>query len=139
MRTTQVEVIVFKIVNKEPLFLLLKRNPHRGGFWQPVSGGVEEGEIALDAVKREMLEETGISKFSKIIENVHYFEFDTEKYGKLKEYVFGVQVPAGTEPKLSYEHTEMKWCALDAALYLLQFDSNKTAIKKLAEILKLRE
>ena len=49
IRTTQVEVIVFKMVNGQPLFLLLKRNPRRGGFWQPITGGVHDEEKLPDA------------------------------------------------------------------------------------------
>ena len=43
-RIAQVEVIVFKIVDGKPIFLLMKRQPERGGFWQPVTGGVEADE-----------------------------------------------------------------------------------------------
>ena len=40
----QVEGIVFRKNHNQTEFLLLKRLPTRGGFWQPVTGGVEEGE-----------------------------------------------------------------------------------------------
>lgn len=134
-RTTQVEVIVFKIINDKILFLLLKRNEQKGGFWQPVTGGVHDGESLANAVKRELLEETGIIDYVRIYDNVHYFEFDTNKYGTLKEYVFGVHIADNIDAKLSPEHTEMKWCLLDEALDLLEYDSNKTGFKKLFDLL----
>ncbi|MFO1444112.1 NUDIX domain-containing protein [Bacillus sp. Bva_UNVM-123] len=47
-------------LNPELYFLLLKRSQKRGGFWQPVSGGVEKFEPPIQSVKREIFEETGI-------------------------------------------------------------------------------
>lgn len=131
-RTTQVEVIVFKIVDGKILFLLLKRTEQRGRFWQPVTGGVHDGESLTDAVKRELLEETGIKDFVRIYNDIHSFEFNIEKYGTLKEYVFGVRIADNIDAKLSSEHTEMKWCSLDEALNLLKYDSNKIGFKRLA-------
>lgn len=131
-RTTQVEVIVFKIINGEILFLLLKRTEQRGGFWQPVTGGVHEGESLVEAVKRELLEETGIKDFIHIYNDIHSFEFDLEKYGTLKECVFGVRIADNIDAELSPEHTEMKWCSLDESLDLLKYDGNKVGFKKLA-------
>ncbi len=131
-RTTQVEVIIFKIVDGKILFLLLKRTEQRGGFWQPVAGGVHDGESLVDAVKRELLEETGIKNFVRIYSNIHSFEFNIEKYGTLKEYVFGVRIADNIGAKLSPEHTEMKWCSLDESLDLLKYDDNKIGFKKLA-------
>jgi lipoyl(octanoyl) transferase len=39
--------------------LLLHRRPERGNFWQPITGGIEDGESPADAARRELLEETG--------------------------------------------------------------------------------
>lgn len=130
-RTAQVEVIVFKIVDDEVLFLVLKRNEQKGGFWQSVTGGVHEGEGLNQAAKRELWEETGIIQYVRLIEDVHYFEFETNQGGILKEYVFGVQVSPDTDITLSSEHTEMRWCSLRESLTLLKYDSNKTAFQKL--------
>ncbi len=134
-RTTQVEVIVFKIINDKILFLLLKRNKQKGGFWQPITGGVHDGESLANAVKRELLEETNIKDYIHIYDDIHYFEFNTDKFGTLKEYVFGVQVADDMAAKLSPEHTEMKWCTLEEALGLLKYDSNKVGFKKLFDLL----
>ena len=134
-RTTQVEIIVFKIVNDKILFLLLKRNKQKGGFWQPITGGVHDGESLADAVKRELLEEIGIKDYIRIYNKIHYFEFDTDKLETLKEYVFGVQIADDTTSKLSPEHTNMKWCTIEKALELLEYDSNKVGFKKLFDLL----
>ena len=75
MRTDQVECIVFRQQNKNYEFLLLKRIPKKGGFWQPVSGGIEtEDKSIIDSAYRELKEETNISKneIITVFENVHY-------------------------------------------------------------------
>ena len=134
-RTMQVEIIVFKIVNNKILFLMLKRNEQKGGFWQPITGGVEDGESLAQAVNRELREETGITNYLRIINDVYYFEFDTIECGVLKEYVFGVQIATDMDAKLSPEHTEMKWCTLEESLALLKYENNKTGFKKLISLL----
>lgn len=134
-RIAQVEVIVYKVINNEPLFLLVKRIPEKGGFWQPITGGMHKNENLADAAKRELMEETQISAYKNFIGDVHYFEFNTEENKLLKEYVFGVEVDKNTDARLSYEHSEKKWCQLNEALLLLKYKSNKDAFKKLYKIL----
>lgn len=115
---------------------MLKRNQEKGGFWQPITGGVEDGESLAQAVNRELWEETGISKYVRVINDVYYFEFNTTEYGKLKEYVFGIEVAPDIEAKISSEHTEMKWCTLEESLALLKYEDNKSALKKLNSLLR---
>lgn len=126
----QVEIIVYKIVNKEHLFLLAKRIPEKGGFWQPITGGVNKNESLISAAKRELFEETQIKDYLNFLNDVYYFEFN---FGDvlLKEYVFGVEVGRDVDAALSHEHSEKKWCALNEALQLLKYDTNKEAFKKL--------
>lgn len=134
-RKIQVEIIVFKVIEGKILFLLLKRNEQKGCFWQPITGGVHDEETLVRAVNRELQEETGITEYLHIINDVHYFEFETEEYGLLKEYDFGIQVSPDANIKLSPEHTEMKWCSLEESLNLLKYENNKTGFKKLFSLL----
>lgn len=67
MIRTNVQAFVFV---KNPSFkvLILKRIPEKSGYWQPVCGGVENGEKQTDAVIREVFEETGINNIRSIID-----------------------------------------------------------------------
>lgn len=134
-RIAQVEIIVFKMVEGIPLFLMMKRALDRGGFWQPVTGGVDEGEVFVEAAKRELFEETNISNIIRMIEDVHYFEFESIGFGWTKEYVFGAEVSEDVEVELSSEHSEMRWSTLEDALKLMRHDHNKDAIKKLTDLI----
>ena len=135
----QIEAILFKRSNGKIQHLLLKRYPLKrypeiGGFWQPVTGGLEEGETKIEALNREIREETGISNIIKIIEDVHYHEFLDPHL--VKEYVFGVEVSSDEKVVLDgKEHSEFKWCSFQEALRLLEWKGNKDALKKLDRIL----
>lgn len=130
------EIIIFKKLDHAVFFLLLQRNQEKGGFWQPITGGVKEGENLLQAAERELGEETGIKNYRRIIKNVHVFAFESDEYGILKEHVFGVEVDPDSIIKLSPEHVASKWCSLDEADTLLKYENNKTALRKLAALLE---
>jgi dATP pyrophosphohydrolase len=136
----QVQAILFKKTNGEIQYLLLKRISDTGGFWQPITGGIEKGETKTQALKREIQEETGINNPTKIIKNVDYCEFwdyykPENRHQLVKEHVFGVEIHPNEKITLSQEHTEHKWCTFKQALKLLKWKENKEALKKLNHIL----
>jgi 8-oxo-dGTP pyrophosphatase MutT (NUDIX family) len=130
----QVEAIIFRRNSNRIEYLLLKRLPERNGFWQPVTGGVEEGETLTEALRREIREETGIENLVRVIEDIYYFEFSDPNLNK--EYVFGVEV-ASTEVVVldGEEHSEYRWCGIKGALQLLNWKENKEALEKLNTML----
>jgi 8-oxo-dGTP pyrophosphatase MutT (NUDIX family) len=134
MRTTQIEAILFRKEADAVRYLLFKRNAQKGGFWQPVTGGVEEGESIEDCLKRELSEETGFHDPKNIIDLRFHFSFPDDHGGVLTEYVYGVELAADQEPKLSSEHTEYRWVDLDEAMQLLKWEDNKVALGKLNDI-----
>ena len=131
----KVEVIIFRTINNEREFLVLKQKPTRGDSWQPVTGGIEKEEEVMDAAKREVEEETGITEYIRIIDKVHFFKYKNEDGVVLEEYVFGVEVHPDTEIKISGEHVDFKWCSFDEAISLLKHEDNKMAFKKLNSLL----
>jgi len=126
----EVEAIIFRRIGNKVEYLLLKRLPMRNGFWQPVTGCVEEGETLKEALYREIREETGIKSIIRVFDDVHYFEFsDPNLY---KEYVYGVEASLSEEIMLDpKEHSEYKWCSYQQALQLLHWKENKEALRKL--------
>lgn len=138
MRTNnQVEVIVFTQKEGNLLFLLLKRNPEKGNFWQPITGNVEVGETFKEAALRELKEEIGISKILRFIDTNYSFEFfddDRQQY----ERVFGVEIEPDSAIILSHEHTNFVWVEEGKAIdNYLKYPGNKEGIRKLVE--KIRE
>ena len=143
----QIEAILYKRADGKIQYLLLKTIPRRGEFWQPITGGLEKGETKIEALKREVREETGIKNVINIIRDVHYYEFpdpDLIEYFKrhghecthVKEYVFGVEVSSDEKVVLDgKEHSEFKWCGFQEALGLMKWKGNEDALKELDRIL----
>ena len=103
-----------------------------------MTGGVEEGERRIQALEREVLEETGIKDPVRIIEDVYYFELSTPLHEK--EYVYGVEVLLTEEIEIdNKEHSEHRWCGFEEALKLLKWKDNKEALSRLNEILSIQE
>ena len=126
----QVEAIIFRRNRDMIEYLLLKRLPERNGFWQPVTGGMEEGETREEALCREVKEETGVKNIVAVIEGLYYFEFSDPNLNQ--EYVYGVEVSPSEEIVLDREeHSEYKWCSFQEALQLLYWKENKEALRKL--------
>jgi lipoyl(octanoyl) transferase len=56
-----VSIQLFRRTPEGPRFLMLRRCPERGGFWQPVTGAPLPEENDADAAVREVHEETGFT------------------------------------------------------------------------------
>ena len=96
---------------KTDRFLLLKRNtaPYQD-HWSLIAGGIEDGEESLEALKREVMEETGIK--SGVID-YKYIAKTVSGSGTKPFYYYEGTVDAEITPKLNDEHTEFVWCDKD--------------------------
>ncbi|MBX8633764.1 MAG: NUDIX domain-containing protein [Candidatus Thermoplasmatota archaeon] len=116
-------------------YLLLRRPESRGGMWGPVTGHVEKGEKLLDALQREIEEETGIGELAYIIDLRVPFEF-TKDNTKIEEHSFGVQT--GTrEVRISEEHVEYAWLPYKQAAERLNWPNQKTSLQVLNDMINL--
>ncbi len=93
------------------------------GFWQPVTGGIYEGETPLDGCRREVFEETGqhvepveVRPGQDIV--VHLPEFDIHKTLFL---AFTRDRVIRTAPA---EHDDHKWVSPDNVRSELYWESN---------------
>jgi dATP pyrophosphohydrolase len=113
-----VEVCVFKLERDVPRYLLLKRSADDTlypGIWQFVTGTMKEGEAAVEAAARELLEETGLSK-----QRFWVAPFVSSFYVSANDSVhlspfFAAQVAQEDQVRLSSEHQEYQWCTFEAA------------------------
>ncbi len=121
-------------------WLLLKRTPARGGFWQGITGAALKDEPLIDAARREMLEETGISLNNIIETSIHYtitvrpewaakYNFHPDQEF-ITEDVFIAHLSPADKPVLSDEHTDWGWYSLDQAVSILYWPKNIDALKK---------
>ena len=105
--------------------LMLLRHPHRGGFWQPVTGTQETGETPLQTARREVHEESGLSDQEPVsLDYRHAFAFEGRRaHGTprvFEETAFGLKVegdPTITLDKL--EHHTHRWAPFEEAVAMV--------------------
>ena len=136
-----VQVVIFSESNREVEFLLLKRLESHGGFWQTVTGSLEETESHVEAAIREVKEETGILAAAEQLidlQLVNTFEIAPQwrvKYAPgvthNEEVCFALRIDKQEiqiDPK---EHDSWVWADSSRAHELLFWESSKRALATL--------
>ncbi|HTB49329.1 MAG TPA: NUDIX domain-containing protein [Verrucomicrobiae bacterium] len=106
------------IEDKEGRILLLKAdvNKHRKNkepYWDIPGGRISEEQTVIQTLKREIEEETGITKleghefFTAVVSN-HEIPVDDRLLG-LALMIYKVKVPQGSKVSLSEEHVAYEW------------------------------
>jgi dATP pyrophosphohydrolase len=132
MRPEEVLVVVFR---SGPEFLVPLRSPERHGYWNPIAGGVEEGEAPTAAARRELAEESGLAeplRFEPIPIELSY----TRPEGLVvKLHSFLAEAPREWEPMLNEEHVDYRWCPAAEAEELVTYPEPRAALRWVAELL----
>lgn len=106
-------VIVSAIIEKNGKFLFGKKPQNVGPYpntWHLLGGGIKQGELIIDAVKREVFEESGIE-----ITDTEPISFDEDlepnRHGIKTHYIFLVFKAnyKSEELKPKDDITELKW------------------------------
>ncbi|MEX1139350.1 MAG: NUDIX domain-containing protein [Bacteroidota bacterium] len=126
-----VEVSVFRIVGREPRFLLLKRSADEKifpGIWQIVTGSIEKEEHTVAAALREIREETGFSP-----QRLWRLPFVNSFYEPVEDVIhfcphLAAEVSREGDPVLSSEHQEFRWCTFEEAQALLPWSGQRTGV-----------
>jgi len=137
-------IVAYSKSNNKIEYLLLKRKLHWKG-WEFPKGGAEEKEKPLDAVKREVKEETGL----KIL-NIKNFKLNgkydyDKKYLDRKDFIGQTYSLYSAEVKKSnvlldkQEHSDFKWLEFNKALGLLTWQNQKECLKLVDDWLNKRK
>lgn len=137
------------LIYSEDFKVLLMERADKKGFWQSVTGSLEENETPKDAAIREVFEETGINashyhledwKLSHIYEIYKHWRYRyAPDVTHNTEHIFGLKVPANIAIQLSAdEHVQYLWVDWRDAMDKVFSWTNVEAIKKLAEIHQLK-
>jgi dATP pyrophosphohydrolase len=142
----KIPISVLVVICKSNRDVLLIERADRTGFWQSVTGSLDalDEDLAL-AATREVFEETGIAVDqlpANALQNMHQ-QIEYEIYPEWRfryapgvtrniEHWFALQVPDGTEVKLSpREHVAYEWLPYEEATKKCFSRSNGEAILKL--------
>lgn len=121
--------------------VLLLERADKSGYWQSVTGSIEEGECLSETALREVREETGIILKPENLNDWHestvyeiyphwrhrYPEGVTEN----TEHFFSAVIPKGSQITLC-EHTAYQWLPAEEAAEKVFSPSNRTAILNLS-------
>jgi dATP pyrophosphohydrolase len=129
IRTSVVCAYIFKREANKAKFLILKRKcQYMYGLWQQVAGKIEQGETAIQAILREIKEETGlVPKTFYSADIVESFYEDTHDCIHMVP-VFVAVVDTKSKVVLSDEHNHYKWVSAAQAKKMVSFYQQKTSI-----------
>jgi dATP pyrophosphohydrolase len=120
-------------------FLLLERR-RPPGYWQSVTGSLEWGELADDAARREVVEETGITQ--GVLVNLQWTQVYEilPAFGKVYapgvtrnlEHAFSLRLAQRAPVTLSDpEHVRFQWATAPDALAQVSSSTNRAVIEQL--------
>lgn len=138
----KIPISVLVVVHTAALEVLLLERADRPGFWQSVTGSLDEGEALRETAVRELREETGLDA-------ARYELTDWRRQNRYEiyrrwrsryapgvthntEHVFGLRVPQLLEVALQpREHLRHEWLPWQAAAEKVFSWSNAEAIREL--------
>ncbi|MEM3116368.1 MAG: NUDIX domain-containing protein [Candidatus Pacearchaeota archaeon] len=127
-------IVVYTKTKNKIEYLLLKRKLHWRG-WEFPKGKIEPGENKIEAVKRELKEETG-----QIIKSIKKFNYSGGyRYHKILPdrpeiigqtfTLFAAEVKRGKVKLDKKEHSGYKWTDFKTALKMLKWPNQKKSLK----------
>jgi 8-oxo-dGTP pyrophosphatase MutT (NUDIX family) len=130
---TRQQILVFPFRRRAAVreYLLLRRVPKVGGFWQPVTGGIEAGETPEVAAQREIGEETALA--GQLIPTGLGGAFHWAGI-RWQETVYAWEVTEG-DPQIGPEHDDYAWCSMGEAWWRLYWPLNRTHLAAVDRLL----
>lgn len=137
---SKIMAIIYRGANQQREYLALRNNPadpvHGGDFWFVVTGKVEGSESLIEAVKREIWEETSLEDIITIndLNKIYTYTCEGEKGHLCQEHAFSVQVAENKPVRLSIEHIEFLWLPKKEFIQKVQWNDKEDLIKLLEKI-----
>ncbi|MCI0597483.1 NUDIX hydrolase [Candidatus Parcubacteria bacterium] len=124
--------IVGCYIEHDGAFLVLRRHAHKsnGGCWGLPAGKAEPGEAILEAIEREIREETGLS-IPK--EELTYFASVPVRHGTIDFDYHMFSVPFNERPDIAinvHEHKDYAWVTPKQALQLPLVEDQDECVRR---------
>lgn len=132
----RVRVFVYRFESGLPQYLLLRRNQGIESFWTPLHGRIGFGEKLESAIRREVMDETGLGRPLELIDlkmPLRWLLGDEE----VIEWSFGFRtVPAAEPLDLAQQRwAGFRWEPFPTAYPSLELEADRAAIMRLHAIL----
>ncbi len=128
----EVQAVLFDKSHGRMVLLVQKRDMKVRHFrWRLLKGGINRGETKVDALRREIFEETGM-KSIKILQQIHEYEF---VFKETLHRVSSFLVEADSRQPIRLQESELSdylWTDPENARTLLYWANEKEALKKLS-------
>jgi 8-oxo-dGTP pyrophosphatase MutT (NUDIX family) len=129
----EVQGVIFDRNDRRLVLLVRKRDTRVRRFhWRLLKGGVNRGETKVEALMREVFEETGLKNVS-VLGEVHSYQF---VFRETLHNVSSFLVEADSKEAVRLQESELSdylWTARDEADRLLYWANEKEALKKLGQ------
>ena len=131
---------IFRRENSEIYYLLLRYpsgSINKKNYWDLPKGHIEKGEKIEDTVKREVMEETGLTdiKIAEGFKETIKYYFKSGKENIFKTVVFLLAETEIKKIRISPEHVENKWLNYEEAIKQATFKNAKEIIKKASKVI----
>ena len=131
----RIRVFVYRYEQAQPQYLLLRSAQGIEGFWTPIHGPLGFGEKLETAIRREVMDDVGISKPSELIDlemPARWLVGDEE----VVEWNFGFHTTdAAHHLRLDPRWSDFRWSEFAHAYPSLELEIDRAAIMRLHTLL----
>jgi 8-oxo-dGTP pyrophosphatase MutT (NUDIX family) len=126
----EVQGVIFDDAEGEKKVLLLKKMDFsaKSYRWRLLKGGVNSGETDVEALQREIFEESGLKNI-KVLEKIHGYWF---VFKGVKHVVSCYLVKANSKTPLKLQKSEVSdylWTTKEQAISMLHWNHEKDAVR----------
>jgi dATP pyrophosphohydrolase len=144
MAKPKIPISSLVLIHTDDLQVLIMERADKPGFWQSVTGSIENNETPYEAAVREVLEETGIDALAYRFEDWHatntyeIYPHWRHRYApgitENVEHLFGLTLPKPIKVRLAPdEHIGYEWVDWREAAKRVFSWTNVDALKRLGE------
>ena len=127
----RIKIFVYRLSGPEPDYLLLKPDQGIEALWGPIQGRLDFGEKLEQAIRRKVLDDTGMSPPGQLVdlEMPHRWSLGDEE---IVEWTFGYHSITRPDPgRIARKWAAHRWADFGSAYPTLGFDDDRAAIMRL--------